>query len=100
MGRQPSRNSDAEDLKPFRCERQKHLMVLHPLAAFHKAKISDHAVTSAAHSSQATAFENQHPSRMHSPAIPSILDANESPFDSVSFSKNEQGPGFYGRQSS
>jgi len=51
-------------------------MVLHALPTLDETEVPDHAVTSAAHSSQATALELQHVTKMHCPAIPSILDGH------------------------
>jgi hypothetical protein len=51
MGGKLSGKPDAKNLKPFGCESQQHVVMLHPLPALDESKISDHAVTSAAHSS-------------------------------------------------
>jgi hypothetical protein len=52
------------------------LMVLHALAALHRAEIAHKAVMAVAHSSQAAVIEISHADKMHRREIPSNLDDN------------------------
>src|SRR5260370_8192474 len=55
-------------------------MVPHALPALDQAEIPHHAITPAAHASQATTPEqSQHAASMHRGAIPSILDGRRIP---------------------
>ena len=49
-----------------------HLMMLHALAALHRAQVPHDAIVTVAHASQSAISE--HPARMHSPTIQSNLD--------------------------
>jgi hypothetical protein len=50
-----------------------HLMMLHALPALYKTQVPHETIVTVAHASEATIPE--HPWRMHSPTIPSNLDA-------------------------
>jgi hypothetical protein len=61
---------------PSKGEVHHDLMVLHALAALHRAEIAHKAVMAVAHSSQAAVVEISHADKMHRREIPSNLDDN------------------------